>query len=128
MNFKNVVRLGSAWNYRQKYFCSKVGDGLTKTQFLQKWEYFKIDFCMRIDEINSENIDDVNESDEVVKVKFVSGKTFVLNRMTPLSEIWLSSPVSGPTHFTYIQNKDQWIGPKGDVLEDLLWNDQQKFL
>jgi frataxin-like iron-binding protein CyaY len=68
------------------------------------------------------------EGDEVLKVVFLNGKVFVLNRMTPRKEIWLSSPISGPSHFTYDMEKEKWYNPSDQELEGLLWSDLEKFL
>jgi frataxin-like iron-binding protein CyaY len=118
-----------------KNFCQQLGHGdqdfqpdFPKNDFLRIWESFKESTAARIDARNSKNLDDLNEGDEVLKVVFLNGKVFVLNRMTPRKEIWLSSPISGPSHFTYDMEKGKWYNPRNQELEGLLWSDLEKFL
>jgi iron donor protein CyaY len=118
-----------------KNFCQKLGHGdqdfqpeFPKDDFLRIWEAFKESTAERIDAVDSKNLDDLMEGDEVLKVVFLNGKVFVLNRMTPRKEIWLSSPISGPSHFTYNLEDGKWYNPRNQELEGLLWSDLEKFL
>lgn len=37
------------------------------------------------------------------------GGTFVLNKQAPTRQIWLSSPQSGPSHYSFCQDTQCWI-------------------
>jgi frataxin len=48
--------------------------------------------------------------------------TYVINKQTPNKQLWLSSPISGPKRYDYIQG--QWVyGHDGVSLHDLLNNE-----
>jgi frataxin len=71
---------------------------------------------------------DVQYSSGVLTVKL--GKThgtYVLNKQTPNLQIWLSSPVSGPKRFDFIDNT--WVYKRtGESLHDLLSSELSKSL
>ncbi|KAI5192537.1 frataxin [Nematocida minor] len=60
------------------------------------------------------SIDSVVLKDNVISVDVPHKGTFVVNRQPPKSEIWLSSPISGPYHFKYKENK--WTDFQGNDL------------
>ncbi|MGC0372334.1 MAG: hypothetical protein DGJ47_001046 [Rickettsiaceae bacterium] len=47
--------------------------------------------------------------------------TYIINKQNAAKEIWLSSPISGPFHFSYTD--DKWISRKGDNLFEILSNE-----
>ena len=69
--------------------------------------------------IDSLGIDiEVDDStDGSLSIKSADGE-YVVSRQGFLSEIWLSSPISGPHHFKYID--DQWLDDNKNKLHDLL--------
>lgn len=79
----------------------------------------------KIEAVDPENLEDLEEVDEALKIVFSGRKTIVLSRMTPRREIWLSSPISGPTHFTYNAEDEKWYSPapKRKNMDDVLWED-----
>ena len=107
------------------FFCSEIEENfpLTKNEFLEKWEEFKTDVVTKIEDIDPNNLDDLEEVVEAVKIVFLGRKTIVLSRMTPRREIWVSSPISGPTHFSYNPNDDKWYSPVNRELQEVLWED-----
>jgi iron donor protein CyaY len=63
----------------------------------------------------------------VVTFSFGSKNTFVLNRQTAARELWLASPVSGPSHYNYCTEKAYWSDTRsGHGLISRLENDIQK--
>ncbi|GIL79730.1 hypothetical protein Vretimale_12373 [Volvox reticuliferus] len=50
---------------------------------------------------------DIEYSQGVLTVKLGRHGTFVINKQTPNRQIWLSSPVSGPYRFDYVDGR--WI-------------------
>jgi len=59
---------------------------------------------------------EVDYAEGVLKIRVANVGTFVLNRQTPKSQLWFSSPISGPWHYDYA-GKDGWVcGKSGDVL------------
>ncbi len=56
---------------------------------------------------------EVDISDGVLNLQVGSAGTFVVSRQTPSRQLWLSSPVSGPWHYTYDHVKKDWLCTKG---------------
>ena len=97
----------------------------TNLQFMRLWASFKNDVTKRIDDDYSNEIEDIEESDELFKVICPKNKVMVQNRMTPRKEIWLSSPISGPHHFQYDTNCEKWYNPSQEELYEMLFSDQK---
>ncbi|EOX99241.1 Frataxin [Theobroma cacao] len=52
---------------------------------------------------------DVDYGNEVLTLKLGALGTYVLNKQTPNRQIWLSSPVSGPSRFDWDFNAQAWV-------------------
>ncbi|XP_031266106.1 frataxin, mitochondrial [Pistacia vera] len=52
---------------------------------------------------------DVDYGNEVLTLKLGALGTYVLNKQTPNRQIWLSSPVSGPSRFDWDQSAQAWV-------------------
>ncbi|XP_031090711.1 frataxin, mitochondrial-like isoform X3 [Ipomoea triloba] len=46
---------------------------------------------------------------EVLTLKLGSFGTYVINKQTPNRQIWMSSPISGPSRFDWDQNLKAWV-------------------
>ena len=71
-------------------------------------------------ESNEDNIDDFDSDDEIIQFE-VQEKKFIINKRFTLKEVWLSSPVSGPYHFKYVNGR--WLDYKNNELFLILKND-----
>ncbi|XP_021906595.1 frataxin, mitochondrial [Carica papaya] len=62
---------------------------------------------------------DVDYGNEVLTLKLGALGTYVLNKQTPNRQIWLSSPLSGPSRFDWDQNLQAWVyrRTKANLLE-----------
>ncbi len=60
---------------------------------------------------------EVDYAEGVLKIESNQGQ-YVLNKNSSVQEIWLSSPLSGASHFRYIQQK--WINTHGNDLLAIL--------
>jgi frataxin len=71
---------------------------------------------------------DVNYSNGVLTVKVDSKYgTYVINKQTPNLQIWLSSPLSGPKRYDFINNR--WIYKHdGESLHSLLTREISEYL
>jgi iron donor protein CyaY len=78
-----------------------------------------------IEQIDYEDILGIDFLDEVLVIDTPSGQ-FVLNYNSPLRQIWLSSPISGPHHFSYM-NK-YWINKHEQNLKTLLYKELESIL
>ncbi|CAH2071814.1 unnamed protein product [Thlaspi arvense] len=52
---------------------------------------------------------DIDYGNEVLTLKLGSLGTYVINKQTPNRQIWMSSPVSGPSRFDWDQDANAWI-------------------
>ncbi|CAH9131736.1 unnamed protein product [Cuscuta epithymum] len=52
---------------------------------------------------------DVDYGNEVLTLKLGRLGTYVINKQTPNRQIWMSSPVSGPSRFDWDQKSEAWI-------------------
>ncbi|KAJ0446734.1 putative ferroxidase [Helianthus annuus] len=97
---------------------------------LQEDEFHKLadatiqDLLEKIEEYgDSVDIDgfDIDYGNQVLTVKFGSLGTYVLNKQTPNRQIWMSSPVSGPSRFDWDRTAEVWIyrRTKAKLLETL---------
>ena len=58
---------------------------------------------------------DISVSEGVLSVVCGDEGTFIISRQTPTQQLWLSSPISGPWHYTFDQDKGDWKCTKGDM-------------
>ncbi|XP_010035636.2 frataxin, mitochondrial [Eucalyptus grandis] len=52
---------------------------------------------------------DIDYGNDVLTLKLGELGTYVLNKQTPNRQIWLSSPVSGPSRFDWDQQSQSWV-------------------
>ncbi|CAN1161124.1 Frataxin, mitochondrial [Linum perenne] len=52
---------------------------------------------------------DIDYGNEVLTLKLGELGTYVLNKQTPNRQLWLSSPVSGPSRFDWDRDAEAWI-------------------
>lgn len=64
---------------------------------------------------------DVELEDGVLTVEMADGRIFLLNRHVPLRQLWLSSPVSGASHYAHDAAAGGWRSTRdgSDLLERL---------
>jgi len=55
---------------------------------------------------------DVDCDGSVLSVELDDGRVFILNRHRPLTQIWLSSPISGASHFAWDAEQANWLGTR----------------
>lgn len=76
--------------------------------------------CELVDIIETKDIEgsiDVDFLGDIINLTTIKG-IFVINKHSAAQEIWLASPVSGPYHFSYINN--QWENKTGQKLHEVL--------
>ncbi|CAL0323377.1 unnamed protein product [Lupinus luteus] len=52
---------------------------------------------------------DIDYGNDVLTIKLGDLGTYVLNKQTPNRQLWLSSPVSGPSRFDWDQDSKAWV-------------------
>lgn len=58
---------------------------------------------------------DVDLQGGILSIELADGGQYVINKHAPNRQIWLSSPVSGASHFAYQQGRG-WASTRGDAL------------
>jgi frataxin len=77
-------------------------------------------FADKIEEVASDEAD-VDLEGGILTVELEEGGTFLLNKHGPLKQLWLSSPVSGASHYAYDEASGRWRSTRdeGDLAERL---------
>ena len=55
---------------------------------------------------------DIDLQDGILTIELERGGRYVINKHAPNRQIWLSSPVSGATHFAYDEERG-WLDTRG---------------
>ena len=55
---------------------------------------------------------DVDCDGSVLSVELDDGRIFILNRHRPLKQLWLSSPISGASHYAWDEATQSWLGTR----------------
>lgn len=64
---------------------------------------------------------DVDLRGGILTIEFDDGRQYVINKHAPTRQVWLSSPVSGATHFEHDPAGGIWRSTRGEaVLNGLL--------
>jgi frataxin len=63
----------------------------------------------------------------ILTIALNSGKQFIINKHAPSQQIWLSSPISGGSHFSYDDISGKWKLTDGRELNNIL-SDELKTL
>ncbi len=56
---------------------------------------------------------DIDLAHGILTVELADGRTFIANKHQPTRQIWLSSPVSGASHYAYDAAADAWRSTRG---------------
>jgi frataxin len=56
---------------------------------------------------------DIDLAHGILTVELADGRTFIANKHQPTRQIWLSSPVSGASHYAYDASTDAWRSTRG---------------
>ncbi len=76
-----------------------------------------------VDKLNLDDID-INISNEVMNIEY-NNKIFVINKQSAIQQIWLSSPVSGPHHFSYNAHSNSWVNKNSEEIFQIIASDFQ---
>ncbi|MBT3704119.1 MAG: iron donor protein CyaY [Alphaproteobacteria bacterium] len=66
---------------------------------------------------------DVDCDGSVLSVELDDGRIFILNRHRPLKQLWLSSPISGASHYAWDEATQSWLGTREQGRLDTLFSD-----
>jgi CyaY protein len=69
---------------------------------------------------------DIEIESDVLKLTILDDKQYVINKHNNYRQIWLSSPVSGPSHFDYVEGV--WMNQDKISLSALLTKELSQFI
>ncbi|MFV9875150.1 MAG: iron donor protein CyaY [Rickettsiales endosymbiont of Dermacentor nuttalli] len=75
---------------------------------------------------NSKEFNDLEiefENNEVLYIVSENKQEYVINKHSPSQQIWVSSPLSGASYFSYDNSKGLWLDKQGRELESLIINE-----
>eukprot|EP00468_Gymnochlora_sp_CCMP2014_P000373 CAMPEP_0167744644 /NCGR_PEP_ID=MMETSP0110_2-20121227/2706_1 /TAXON_ID=629695 /ORGANISM="Gymnochlora sp., Strain CCMP2014" /LENGTH=131 /DNA_ID=CAMNT_0007629189 /DNA_START=90 /DNA_END=485 /DNA_ORIENTATION=+ len=61
--------------------------------------------------------DDLEYSSGVMSLVLKDKGVWIINKHSASGQVWLSSPVSGPSKFDYVPEKEKWISEREDKRE-----------
>lgn len=70
-----------------------------------------------LDAIESADVAQVLEVDlleGILTIELSDGRQFIINKHAPTCQLWLSSPMSGATHFSYNEMSNGWVSGDKD--------------
>lgn len=80
-------------------------------------------------EANDEQMQvDIELSDSGLEMELESGQQYVLSKHTPMRQLWLSSPVSGGTHYDYYDETQEWQSQSGVSLTFMLQEELRQLI
>lgn len=85
---------------------------MDKSDFIKLTNNLLYFIATTIESTDINGLYDVDFHNDIVSIK-VTNDEFVINKHLASMQIWLSSPISGPYHFSYIHN--QWIDNKKGI-------------
>ena len=74
----------------------------------------------RLELLADENIDDIDLLEGILYIKLRDSSEYVINKHYPSLQIWVSSPISGGYHFSYIALKSGWWTLQNIELRNIL--------
>lgn len=78
------------------------------------------DMMEAIDEQLGDSLD-VDLNGGILTVELDDGGQYIINKHGASSQIWMSSPFSGATHYDFDESADVWVSTKGgESLTDVL--------
>ncbi len=57
---------------------------------------------------------DIDIEEGILTIELLSGGKYVINKHFHQRQIWVSSPVSGASHFAYNAKAEQWLSTRGE--------------
>ncbi|MDP2699884.1 iron donor protein CyaY [Thalassospira sp.] len=66
----------------------------------------------RLDDLLGDTLD-VDLQSGILSLELDSGEQFVINKHSPNRQIWMSSPVSGASHYDYDEDTESWRSTRG---------------
>jgi frataxin len=80
----------------------------------QQFESLAGNFLARVTAAVEDASDDIDVELQggVLTIELEDGRTFVLNKHAPMRQMWLSSPLSGASHYKYDDASRLWVSTR----------------
>lgn len=76
--------------------------------------------CEAIEEADEDGVVDPDLVEGVLTITLEDGGEYVINKHAASSEVWVSSPESGASHFAYQEDDDEWINTDGAEFKEMI--------
>ena len=87
---------------------------LEETRFHQIADYTIENLSDTIDDALGDSID-VDLQSGILTIELDSGEQFIVNKHGPNRQVWLSSPVSGASHYDFDDDNETWTSTRGST-------------
>ena len=91
---------------------------MNETEFIKLSEQTLQNILDKIEEADKEYKIEIDLIDGILNIDLPDGGQYIINKHLASKEIWLSSPKSGASHFSY--QEDEWLDSKGNNLFKML--------
>lgn len=85
---------------------------LDETRFHQLADETIENLSDSIDEALGDDLD-VDLESGILTIELDSGEQFIINKHGPNRQLWLSSPVSGASHYDFDEDNETWTSTRG---------------
>ncbi len=90
------------------------------TIFQEKAEIFLQSMVDAIEMADENEEMEVDFIEGVASITLSDGQEYIINTHTPSKQIWVSSPFSGASKFSYDEDEDEWMPDNGRSLRDFI--------
>lgn len=92
---------------------------LDESRFVALADAMLENLCDTVDDVLGDQVD-ADLQAGILTLALADGGQYIINKHAPNREIWMSSPVSGATHFAYVD--DAWVSTRdaSQVLDRML--------
>ena len=115
----------------KRYLFKYVKRGFkSDSEFLNSWKIFSCDLMNKFENnyLDEDIVEDIEDLDQLIKITFLDGKIFIVNRQVPAREIWYSSPISGPTHYRFDEKDQKWINKQNKEFYEVFDKDMDSLI
>jgi frataxin len=61
---------------------------------------------------------DTDLSDDILYITLPNNGQYVINKHAPSRQIWVSSPISGASYFSYLSDRGNFLSKHDEILSD----------
>ncbi len=91
---------------------------MENSEFIKLAEDTILHISDKIEDSDTDYILDTDLLGGILHIELPEGGQYVINKHDPSKQIWMSSPISGASHFSY--DGTHWVDSKGHELHNML--------